>query len=52
MEANNMTPGQAAHNAYCEFDDWGELDDETRQIWEDAARAAVQVAADQKEALG
>ena len=36
-----VTPGQAAHNAWCALDDWGELDDETRQLWEDAAKAAV-----------
>ena len=39
---DDMTPGQALHNSLCELDDWDELDDESRQIW-------IQAAADQKE---
>jgi hypothetical protein len=42
MEAlNKITPGQAAHNAWCAEDDWGELDSEARGLWETAAQAAI-----------
>lgn len=40
-----ITPGHAAHNAWCAEDDWDELDSEARDLWEAAARAAI--AADQ-----
>lgn len=44
-----MTPGREAHDARCRLDDWDELDDETRQLWEDAAEAhdAAQAAVDE-----
>jgi hypothetical protein len=34
-----MTPGKAAHDTWCADDDWDELDDEARSLWEDAAQA-------------
>jgi hypothetical protein len=37
-----LTPGKAAHDTWCELDDWDELDDETRELWEDTARAAIE----------
>jgi hypothetical protein len=45
---HKVTPGRQAHDARCRFDDWDELDDETRQVWEDAATAhdAAQAAVD------
>ena len=36
-----VTPGQAAHNAWCAEDDWHELDSDARSLWESAALAAV-----------
>lgn len=35
------TPGKAAHDTWCAEDDWDELDDETRELWEETARAAI-----------
>jgi hypothetical protein len=34
------TPGQAAHDTWCADDDWAELDDEERGLWEDTAWTA------------
>ncbi len=33
------TPGQAAHDTWCADDDWDELDDEARALWEETAQA-------------
>ena len=41
-----MTPGKAAHDTWCADDDWDELDDEARELWEDAAQAAIDTAAE------
>jgi hypothetical protein len=38
---SKITPGQAAHNAWCSEDDWYELDSEARSLWETAAKAAI-----------
>lgn len=38
---SKITPGQAAHNAWCADDDWDQLDGEARDLWETAARAAI-----------
>lgn len=35
----SKSPGRAAHDTFCELDDWDELDDETRALWEDVAQA-------------
>ena len=35
------TPGQAAHDAWCADDDWGQMTAAEREAWEDAARAAL-----------
>lgn len=34
-----LTPGKAAHDTWCAEDDWDELDDEERGLWEATARA-------------
>ena len=39
-----QTAGRAAHDTWCADDDWDELDDEARELWEDAARAAIDAA--------
>jgi hypothetical protein len=36
-----ITPGQAAHDAWCAEDDWDQLDSEARGLWETAAQAAI-----------
>jgi hypothetical protein len=41
---SKITPGQAAHNAWCSEDDWDELDSEARGLWETAAQAAIAAA--------
>jgi hypothetical protein len=41
---SKITPGQAAHDTWCADDDWDELDDEERDLWEDAAKAAIAAA--------
>jgi hypothetical protein len=33
------TPGKAAHDTWCADDDWDQLDDEARDLWEDTAQA-------------
>jgi hypothetical protein len=33
------TPGQAAHDAWCADDDWDELSDDERDLWEASAWA-------------
>jgi len=42
---SKVTPGQAAHNAWCAEDDWDQLDSEARSLWETAAQAAIAAAA-------
>jgi hypothetical protein len=42
--AGKVTPGRAAHDAWCAEDDWDELDGEARDLWETAARAAIAAA--------
>jgi hypothetical protein len=37
----SVTPGRAAHDTWCADDDWAELSDAERSLWEDAARAAI-----------
>lgn len=39
------TPGKAAHDTWCADGDWDELDGEARELWEDAAQAAIVAAA-------
>jgi hypothetical protein len=40
MEAvRKITPGRAAHDTWCADDDWDELDDEERDLWEATAQA-------------
>ena len=43
---SKITPGQAAHNAWCAEDDWDQLDSETHGLRETAAQAAIDAAAD------
>jgi hypothetical protein len=42
--AGKITPGRAAHDAWCAEDDWDELDGEARDLWETAAQAAIAAA--------
>jgi hypothetical protein len=37
--ATTMTPGRAAHDAWCADDDWDKLTPAERQAWEDSAQA-------------
>jgi hypothetical protein len=39
-----MTPGRAVHDAWCADDDWDEMDDEARSLWEAAFLAGLAVA--------
>jgi hypothetical protein len=39
MSDPKMTPGKAAHDTWCRDDDWDELDDEARDLWEATAQA-------------
>lgn len=41
QSSGSVTPGRAAHDTWCADDDWDELDDEARGLWEDAAQAAI-----------
>jgi len=34
-------PAKAAHDKYCALDDWGTLDDETRNLWAEVAQAVI-----------
>lgn len=38
--ASKITPGRAAHDTWCAEDDWDDLDDEARELWEDTGLAA------------
>jgi hypothetical protein len=39
-----VTPGKAAHDTWCADDDWHELDDEARDLWEQTAQAGAAAA--------
>jgi hypothetical protein len=39
-QAGTRTPGRAAHDTWCAEDDWDQLDDEARELWEETARQA------------
>jgi hypothetical protein len=42
MEATitKPTPGRVAHDTWCALDDWHEVDDDERELWEETARKA------------
>jgi hypothetical protein len=45
LVAPPVTPGRAAHDTWCADDDWAVLSADERQLWEDAAQAAIAAAA-------
>ena len=47
-----VTPGKAAHDTWCAIDDWDQLDDEARGLWEDAAQAGHAVVVAQQQRSG
>lgn len=39
LQVTVKTPGQAAHDTWCELDDWDELEPDERALWEETAQA-------------
>lgn len=39
LQVITKTPGQAAHDTWCELDDWEELEPDERALWEETAKA-------------